>query len=66
MGAKVLEKKKKKYNLTSQITIFSPNDLLNYQILHSGPSNYQNFEKMPLLTKYLHNSHDTCHFSIKK
>jgi hypothetical protein len=37
------KKKEKKYNLASQTTTVSPNDPSNYQDLHSGPQNNQDF-----------------------
>jgi hypothetical protein len=37
------KKKRKKYNLASQTTTVSSNDPPNYQGLHSGPPNYQDF-----------------------
>jgi ABC-type uncharacterized transport system involved in gliding motility auxiliary subunit len=36
-----------KYNLALQNTIIFLDDPSNYQDLHSGPPNYQNFEKCP-------------------
>jgi len=55
-----------KYNLPSQTTTLFLDGPQNYQGLHSDSPNYQNLRKKPLLAKYLHNTHVTCHFSIQK